>query len=83
MIDEKKQICAGPKTGIYVADKLFKPDAILDNGILIPYTDKQIVETAILSHDGYSELYSLQVPAEQVTFDMSMLLNEESLVAGS
>lgn len=50
---------------------------------MIPYIDKQITETAILSHDGYSELYSLQVPAEQVTFDMGMLLNEESLVAGS
>ena len=83
MIDEKKQICASPTTDIFVQDKVFKPQATLNNGILIPYSSSGINGTAILRHEGYAELYNLVVPAEQVTFDMGLLFNEESLISGN
>jgi hypothetical protein len=83
MVDEQKKICGSESTDMLVGDKLFKPDAALGHGILIPYTNKELRETAILRHEGYTELYNLQVPAERVTFDMGLIFNEETLIAGS
>jgi hypothetical protein len=83
MVDEQKKICASPTTDILLGDKVFKPDASLGHGILIPYTDKEIREVAILRHEGYTELQNLTIPAERVTFDMGLIFNEETLVAGS
>jgi hypothetical protein len=83
MVDEQKKICSSSSTDILVGDKVFKPDPVIGNGILIPYTDKEIREVAILRHEGYTELHNLQVPAERVTFDMGLIFNEETLVAGS
>ena len=83
MIDEQKRICASPSTDICISDKQFKPQATLNNGILIPYTNEGVNGKAILRHEGYAELIDLQVPAEKVTFDMGLLFNEESLVSGA
>ena len=83
MIDEQKNICHSETTDIIVADKLFKPEPKLSHGILIPYSNTEINETAILRHEGYAEIYNLQVPSERLTFDMGLVFNEETLIAGA
>jgi hypothetical protein len=83
MVDEQKKICGSSTTDLIIGDKLFKPDASLGHGILIPYTDKEIREQAILRHEGYTELQFIHVPAERVTFDMGLIFNEETLTAGN
>jgi hypothetical protein len=83
MIDETKKVCSASTTDMIVADKVFKPDPELGYGILIPYSKTELRETAILRHEGYTELYTLNVPAEKVTFDMGLIFNEETLIAGT
>jgi hypothetical protein len=83
MIDEQKNICQAESTDIIVGDKLFKPNPELGFGVLVPYSNTEINESAILRHEGYAEIYNLNVPAERVTFDMGLVFNEETLVAGT
>ena len=83
VVDEQKNICASATTDIIMGDKLFKPEPKLSNGILIPYSKTDISETAILRHEGFSEIQKLVIPSETLTFDMGLIFNEETLIAGS
>src|SRR3990167_1008667 len=83
MIDEQKNVCRSDRTDILIGDKVFRPEPTLNWGILIPCTDKDINESAILRHEGFAELQHLLVPREQISFDMGLLFNEENLVSGA
>lgn len=80
VLDESTNICRGPETYLLLNSKQYAAD---ENGcILLPYQQEALSCFVQVVHRQYSELYSLVVPALQVSLDFSLLYNEEALVGG-
>jgi hypothetical protein len=80
IVDEAKKIVKGKKTGLIIDNKFH---AVREEGyVLLPFNETSINPQVILTHDGFSSLSSLSMPAESYTLQSEILFNEESIVNG-
>jgi hypothetical protein len=80
VIDEHKQICAGPRTGLFLDGKFHK---VNEKGyVLLPFNESVVNSRATLCHDGFCSLDNLYLPTENYSLRSGLIFNEESVVSG-
>jgi hypothetical protein len=82
VLDEENRVCTGKGTHILLRGRVYEANEAGD--ILIPYHPTELVdEIAIITSEGYSDIYLLSIPAFNHSFDFSLGYNEEALFGGN
>ncbi len=82
IVDEDKNICKGPGTGIYIADNYIKCD-INTGSIYIPESVKSYNGKAIIKHGNYADVQSVSFNDDKLALRLNVLYNEDSINIGS
>jgi hypothetical protein len=80
VVNERKEICQGPRVGILVGGQYYKAEGA---DILIPYGSKTLSEDGVVIVDDFADIVPITVSNENYAFLTSLQFNEESLVAGN
>ncbi|CDW90653.1 UNKNOWN [Stylonychia lemnae] len=83
ILDEKKQICNGPKTGIYFDGQYFKANEEQGGKIFISYGKSALESKAIVMNNDFAQLCDFQRETEQYEFNAWMHLCKESVLIGN
>ena len=81
ILDESKNVCAKPGTGIFIDNKFLEIDP-KTGSIRIPFAKQALNKQVILVHDGFAFADRVYVPAEQYSMKNAVIFNDEGLVAG-
>ena len=81
ILDDNKQVCKGPKTGLWVQNKFH---AAKDDGtIYIEYQKSAQDLKVIMQHNEFSQLGDFTCKTESYEFQAGFFLNQESVIMGS
>ncbi|CAD2221525.1 hypothetical protein, conserved [Angomonas deanei] len=75
MVDEAKRLCHGKETRMRMREKEYVPSEELGYGMLVPYGDV-VRGNAVLCHDGFADLYAIDMREERVSVDMTVVVHE-------
>ncbi|KAL4490234.1 hypothetical protein ABPG72_004273 [Tetrahymena utriculariae] len=81
ILDQNLQLCEGPNTGIFFQKKYYPLNS--DKEVIIPFTDTQINDKAILIHNDFSSITDLQTLIEDYSFDCAYIYNTQSMLMSS
>jgi len=80
IVDENKDICKGPNTGIYVEDRFIA--AAEDGSIVVSFEKSEKTYECILSHGSFAMKSSYTIGVENYQLEGALIFNEESFVSG-
>ncbi|EAR85110.2 hypothetical protein TTHERM_00530680 (macronuclear) [Tetrahymena thermophila SB210] len=81
ILDQNLQLCEGPNTGIFFQKKYYPLNS--DKEVIIPFTDSQINDKAILIHNDFSSITDLQTLTEDYSFQCAYIYNTQSMLMSS
>ena len=82
ILDDSRQICKGPTTGLWLENKFYSADKY--GKIFINYTaGNQINTKVIMVHEDFAQLGEFTRKSESYDFSCEFYLNEESVLVGS
>ncbi|KAL4440764.1 hypothetical protein ABPG74_013745 [Tetrahymena malaccensis] len=81
ILDQNFQICEGANTGIFFQKKYYPLNS--DKEVIIPFTDSQINDKAILIHNDFSSITDLQTLTEDYSFKCAYIYNTQSMLMSS
>ena len=82
VLDEKKNICKGPKTGIHFDGQYYEANPERNGRIFIPYGNSVKADKAVLLHDGFAMLGTFTRLTESYSLKVAMNLNHEEVLLG-
>ena len=80
IVDENKEICKGPNTGIYVEDRFLAAGE--DGSIVVSFEKAEKTYECILIHENFAMKSSYTIGIENYQLDGALIFNEESFVSG-
>ena len=83
VLDENKNICIGPKTGVWFDGEYYPADETKGGKIFIPYGKQQKSSSAILINNGFAQLCEFERQTETYNFTTWFYINPESILIGS
>jgi len=83
ILDEKKKICNGPKTGVFFDGQYHPADQEKEGKIFIPYGKSNLTANAILLNNGFAQLCNFERFSENYAFSAWIYLSSESLLIGN
>jgi hypothetical protein len=82
LLDENQKICKGTSTGVWINDTFYK-SSDKTGSILIPYMRSSSSSTAIVVHDNFAEIATVNLETENYSLDGTLILNRESIIMGN
>ena len=80
IVDEDAKICKGSHTGIWIKDRFYRADE--KGRVLIPFST-EVQEQAILIHNDFAELTTIDLKQEGLEFKCSYIYHRESFIMGN
>ena len=81
VLDEDRNICKGPRTGLYIKKKFFAVDK--KGQIKVPYNTPDFSENVIACHDHFAIKAKLQLSKPTFKTNLQLLFNSEQLRSGN
>jgi hypothetical protein len=82
-LDENKEICNTPNTGLWFDKKYYPADTDNAGKILIPYGTLLLTSQALLVHNGFTQVEEFTRLLQDYTLDVIYFVHNESLLMGN
>lgn len=80
ILDEKNNVCRGPRTGVFLRNKFFAVNA--DGVLVIPESVDNVNEKVVVVHNDFACLSQLQTQRNNYTLAANFLFNPEEFASG-
>lgn len=81
ILNEENQICKSESTGIFIEGTFHKANS--EGKVAIPFVPSRKTVQALLLHEGFAEMASIELLEERYEFNCSFLYDKETLLMGN
>ncbi len=83
LVDENRKVCSGSGTAIWVDNEIFRADTAKGGRIIVPYVPHYHAASAILMHEGLSQLVNFERLEERYVLTCGFFLPPEAVITGN